>query len=820
MSKDTRSYSAKLLEEIRDAGPGGENSGGGDASAFNQVAGNTRIGAVDETAPESDTASSGLNGRMQRVAQRLATLITTVATEGTLGLLRATVDAINAKLPATVGQKASAASFSVVLTSDQPAIAVTGGSGGTQYTEGDTDPTITGTPFMWEDASDTLRAVSATNPLPVNGSGVTQPISAAALPLPSGAATQVTLASVLAELQAVTLRLAAMTDPADTQPVSGTVTANMGTIAGIATETTLAATNTLVGSVTETAPASDTASSGTNGRLQRVAQRLTSLIALLPASLGQKSMASSLPVVVASDQGALSVSSITLATAANQTTFNTRIGDVTETAPATDTASSGLNGRLQRVAQHLTTIFGRLPAALGQGTMAQSLSVVVSSNQSVIPVGGSVAAGATDSGNPAKIGGVYNATLPTLTTGQRGNAQLTARGELITALQDLVSVSANVTAVDAGSTSSAGANGQSIFTGTPTAGSTAAIAGTGESSFAVQIGGTWVGTLQFERSLDGGTTWTAVGAFSAGTNYITQTSTTNGNFHGNASSATNIRVRATAWTSGTAAVVFILGAGTGTITVGNPMRLWDQTSGVQASIKAASTAAAAADTSLVVALSPNSNAIAGPAAHDAAASGNPLLMGGYASAAAPTSVSADGDVTRAWMLPDGRLVVGNLSTQPLITRSNALAPGVTNLTVTSGAYAALDVFGGLVTLDAVFPAAGNATGGGRTFTITEVMVKTGNSFPLYFVACTRAPATTTADNGAFVFEPSRQMSPRPLTTPVQVDASSWTCYLEQPITIVQSLSETTDDLFLYLVTQGATSHTGTTANVRIAGYLD
>lgn len=35
-----------------------------------------------------------------------------------------------------------------------------------------------------------------------------------------------------------------------------------------------------VGSLTETAPASDTASSGLNGRLQRIAQRLTSLIAL------------------------------------------------------------------------------------------------------------------------------------------------------------------------------------------------------------------------------------------------------------------------------------------------------------------------------------------------------------------------------------------------------------------------------------------------------------------------------------------------------------------------------------------------------------
>ncbi|AZV21488.1 hypothetical protein [Mesorhizobium sp. M7A.F.Ce.TU.012.03.2.1] len=56
-----------------------------------------------------------------------------------------------------------------------------------------------------------------------------------------------------------------------------------------------------LGALTETAPATDTASSGLNGRLQRIAQRLTSLIALLPASLGAKTGAASLSVVPASD---------------------------------------------------------------------------------------------------------------------------------------------------------------------------------------------------------------------------------------------------------------------------------------------------------------------------------------------------------------------------------------------------------------------------------------------------------------------------------------------------------------------------------------
>lgn len=61
-------------------------------------------------------------------------------------------------------------------TNDALNVAITDGSGnqvtsfggGTQYTEGDTDASITGTAIMWEDAADTLRAVSASKPLPVD----------------------------------------------------------------------------------------------------------------------------------------------------------------------------------------------------------------------------------------------------------------------------------------------------------------------------------------------------------------------------------------------------------------------------------------------------------------------------------------------------------------------------------------------------------------------------------------------------------------------------------------------------------------------------
>lgn len=80
------------------------------------------------------------------------------------------------------------------------------------------------------------------------------------------------------------------------------------------------------------------------------------------ATLGQKNMAGSAPVVIASDQSTIPVSTASLplpSGAATETTLSTvatEIGATNETAPGTDTASSGLNGRLQRIAQRITSL--------------------------------------------------------------------------------------------------------------------------------------------------------------------------------------------------------------------------------------------------------------------------------------------------------------------------------------------------------------------------------------------------------------------------------------------------------------------------------
>lgn len=84
-----------------------------------------------------------------------------------------------------------------------------------------------------------------------------------------------------------------------------------------------------IGALTETAPANDTASSGLNGRLQRIAQRLTSLLALLPSSIGRKASADSLSVVVASDQAAIPISHAPRASRSRQVTTITGTSETT-----------------------------------------------------------------------------------------------------------------------------------------------------------------------------------------------------------------------------------------------------------------------------------------------------------------------------------------------------------------------------------------------------------------------------------------------------------------------------------------------------------
>lgn len=155
------------------------------------------------------------------------------------------------------------------------------------------------------------QGTGGTSAWKVDGSTATQPVSAASLPLPTGASTSAkqdtgntSVASIDGKVPALGQALAAASTPVVLTAAQVTTLTPPAAITGFATETTLDA---RTGSLTEAAPATDTASSGLNGRLQRIAQRLTSLIALLPGSLGQKAKAASLAVTLASDQDALPI---------------------------------------------------------------------------------------------------------------------------------------------------------------------------------------------------------------------------------------------------------------------------------------------------------------------------------------------------------------------------------------------------------------------------------------------------------------------------------------------------------------------------------
>ncbi len=100
------------------------------------------------------------------------------------------------------------------------------------------------------------------------------------------------------------------------------------------------------------------------------------------------------PLNVTVSGGSLDTSS--LATAANQATELIDLGGVTETAPGTDTASSGLNGRLQRVAQRLTSIIALLPTALASnGGLKVELASGIAPVNDGIAIGARAGIGAT-----------------------------------------------------------------------------------------------------------------------------------------------------------------------------------------------------------------------------------------------------------------------------------------------------------------------------------------------------------------------------------------------------------------------------------------
>lgn len=142
----------------------------------------------------------------------------------------------------------------------------------------------------------------------------------------------------------------------------------------------------VLGANAEAAPANDTAASGLNGRLQRIAQRLSSLIGLLPTALGQATMANSLSVALASNQSALPITD--------------NAGSLTVDAPA----ATPVFVRLSDGAAAVTPLIGaQLPSSLGGKTAANSLSVTQASDSPLVTAMGTTADAAWTSGAGTQV---------------------------------------------------------------------------------------------------------------------------------------------------------------------------------------------------------------------------------------------------------------------------------------------------------------------------------------------------------------------------------------------------------------------------------
>lgn len=114
------------------------------------------------------------------------------------------------------------------------------------------------------------------------------------------------------------------------------------------------------------------------------------------------------------------------ATAANQTATQG------SKAPGTAATSADLGGGVYNSAG--VTLTDGQQAALQLGVNGGLL------------VGGVIASGSADTGNPVKIGGKFNTTAPTFTDGQRGDIQLDNKGSLRVAIAGSNGVSLNTTA--------------------------------------------------------------------------------------------------------------------------------------------------------------------------------------------------------------------------------------------------------------------------------------------------------------------------------------------------------------------------------------
>jgi hypothetical protein len=339
------------------------------------------------------------------------------------------------------------------------------------------------------------------------GSG-TFAVSAASLPLPSNAAKETggNLATLAGIVTAGTANVTVGNFPA-TQPVSGTLTANAGS-----------GTFTVGGTVT--------ANAGTNLNTSALALETGGNLATLAGT-------------VASNKVKVDLSG----TGANSTAIKVDGSAVTQPVSGTFWQTT------QPVSLASLPALAAGSATIGAVNQAGSWTITANAGSGTFGVSGTVT---------ANQGGAWSVGQSGTWTVQPGNTANTT--PWLVNPSDPAATTGTISAADAATSASTNSISQTYITGTPTANSSVSVTLSANPAITFQLSGTFNGTLQFERSIDGGTAFVpfSVETVSVGSSQSSLAISDNKTYvlRGNVGSMTTVRVRCSSYTSGTLTVRF------------------------------------------------------------------------------------------------------------------------------------------------------------------------------------------------------------------------------------------------------------------------
>lgn len=477
------------------------------------------------------------------------------------------------------------ASILDLTNNDALAVAIVDGSGnqitsfggGTQYTEGDTDTTITGTAMMWEDTSDTLRAVSAAKPLPVGDAGSSLTVDSASGPLEvrlrDGDGTF--LADVAGNftdgttipISLSTVAFNGMYNGSNWDRVRGDATNGMLVNLGANNDVSLNAGTNAIGGIT---------GAGSNTQIKDdsfYAEDVTSGLLTVHSRLWDGTAYDRQP-------GNSTDGMLVNLGANNDVSLNAGTNNIGDVDVFSNTAKDGSGTRYQPLVDtdgHLQVDVlsgggggtqyteGDTDATVtGTAVMWEDTSDTLRVASAAKPLPVNIISGAGSGGtaiqddtaftvgttNLTPAGGTYKSTRDAVDDNDAGAFAMTAKRGLYVSLETPNADSAMDDTLDAMKAVTVNRTVSDTITGAADA---VTIDADGVSSIGIQITGTWTATLQFECTVDD-TNWFSVQPWDI-SSFGTDTSTNdNGNFIVNVAGYSQFRVRASAYTSGTATV--------------------------------------------------------------------------------------------------------------------------------------------------------------------------------------------------------------------------------------------------------------------------